>query len=137
MARTIGITNASLTTLRPIRRRKRFGGSDAGSEIMPLSAKTITAHPDDQACHLRRVRAAPRRHGGLRPLYRPRRGLHRLVRHKTTTFEIHLVWSTPGRSGAIRRTGYPWSASSVSPFNSRASSVSGSSACSPSTTDDE
>jgi hypothetical protein len=47
----------------------------------------------------------------------------------------HLVCSTPGRFGAMSRTGLPWSGASGSPFSSRASSVSSSVACALSTTD--
>ena len=45
MTKTIGITIASLTTLRPMSSRKRFGRIARRLEIMPCSAKTITAHP--------------------------------------------------------------------------------------------
>ena len=38
----------------------------------------------------------------------------------------HFVWSTPGRSGPISRTGKPWSMCSSPPSSSRASSVSAS-----------
>ena len=48
--------------------------------------------------------------------------------HSTTTEATHLVWSTPGRFGAISRHGAPWSSARGSPSRWVASSVSPSAA---------
>ena len=72
-------------------------------------ARTVTHHPvqcehddrppDNQAYQLEGSNAR-RGHGS-----RIGRGGPLICTHSTITLQIHLVWSTPGRSGAMSRTG--------------------------------
>ena len=82
--------------IRGIRRRLRDHAVQREDDHRP---------PDNQAGHLREVWTMWRLTRWFGRWCRLR--LHLILAHRTTTFEIHLVWRTPGRSGAISRIGYP------------------------------